>query len=67
MFAPHHQDVADELVRVCRPAGTIGLLSWTPEGMMGALFRRKIGRGQVIETLAFRRKGALLLRGRVSA
>nr|MBA2580509.1 SAM-dependent methyltransferase [Thermoleophilaceae bacterium] len=30
---------ADELVRVCRPGGTIGLLSWTPEGMLGALFR----------------------------
>ena len=39
MFAPHHQDVADELVRVCRPGGTIALLSWTPEGMLGALFR----------------------------
>ncbi len=39
MFAPHHQAVADELVRVCRPDGTIGLLSWTPEGMLGALFR----------------------------
>lgn len=39
MFAPHHQDVANELVRVCRPGGTIGLLSWTPEGMIGALFR----------------------------
>ena len=39
MFAPHHQDVADELVRVCRPGGTVGLLSWTPEGMIGALFR----------------------------
>ncbi len=39
MFAPHHQDVADELVRVCRPGGTIGLMSWTPEGMIGALFR----------------------------
>ena len=38
MFAPHHQAAADELVRVCRPAGTIGLLSWTPEGMLGALF-----------------------------
>jgi len=24
---------------VCRPGGTIGLLSWTPEGMIGALFR----------------------------
>jgi SAM-dependent methyltransferase len=39
MFAPHHQDAADELVRVCRPGGTIALLSWTPEGMLGALFR----------------------------
>ena len=39
MFAPHHQQVADQLVRVCRPGGTIGLLSWTPEGMLGALFR----------------------------
>ncbi len=39
MFAPHHQAVADELVRVCRPSGTIGLLSWTPEGMLGSLFR----------------------------
>jgi SAM-dependent methyltransferase len=39
MFAPHHQEVADELVRVCRPGGTVGLLSWTPEGMIGGLFR----------------------------
>jgi ubiquinone/menaquinone biosynthesis C-methylase UbiE len=39
MFAPHHEAAADELVRVCRPGGTIGLLSWTPEGMLGALFR----------------------------
>ena len=39
MFAPHHQDVADELVRVCRPGGTVAMLNWTPEGMIGALFR----------------------------
>lgn len=39
MFAPHHQAAADEMVRVCRPGGQIGLLSWTPEGMLGALFR----------------------------
>ena len=39
MFAPHHQAAADELVRVCRPGGTLALLSWTPEGMLGALFR----------------------------
>jgi SAM-dependent methyltransferase len=39
MFAPQHQESADELVRTCRPGGTIGLLSWTPEGMIGGLFR----------------------------
>ena len=39
MFAPNHQAVADQLVRVCRPGGTIGMLNWTPEGMIGALFR----------------------------
>ncbi len=39
MFAPHHQAVADRMVRVTRPGGTIGLLSWTPEGMIGSLFR----------------------------
>jgi len=38
MFAPHHQSSADELIRVCRPGGTIGLLSWTPEGFIGQLF-----------------------------
>jgi SAM-dependent methyltransferase len=39
MFAPRHPAAAAELVRVCRAGGTIGLLSWTPEGMIGALFR----------------------------
>lgn len=38
MFAPHHQASADELVRTCRPGGTIGLLSWTPSGFIGQLF-----------------------------
>ena len=38
MFAPHHQPAADELVRVCKPGGTIGLISWTPEGHIGHLF-----------------------------
>ena len=38
MFAPHHQLAADELVRVCRPGGRIGLLSWTPEGFIGQMF-----------------------------
>lgn len=38
MFAPHHQVSADELVRVCRPGGRLGLLSWTPTGFVGRLF-----------------------------
>jgi ubiquinone/menaquinone biosynthesis C-methylase UbiE len=38
MFAPHHQISANELVRVCRPGGTIGLISWTPEGYIGQMF-----------------------------
>ena len=38
MFAPHHELAADELVRVCRPGGTIGVLSWTPDGFIGQLF-----------------------------
>jgi SAM-dependent methyltransferase len=38
MFAPHHQVTADELVRVCRPGGIIGLINWTPEGFIGQLF-----------------------------
>jgi SAM-dependent methyltransferase len=39
MFAPHHERVAEELGRVCRSGGTIGMLNWTPEGMIGDLFR----------------------------
>jgi SAM-dependent methyltransferase len=39
MFAPDHEKTADELVRVCRPGGTIALASWTPEGFIGELFR----------------------------
>jgi SAM-dependent methyltransferase len=38
MFAPHHQQAADELVRVTRPGGRIGLIAWTPEGFIGQLF-----------------------------
>ena len=38
MFTPYHQATADELIRVCRPGGTIGLLNWTPEGFIGQMF-----------------------------
>jgi ubiquinone/menaquinone biosynthesis C-methylase UbiE len=38
IFAPDHQTVADELVRVCRPGGTIGMINFTPEGLAADLF-----------------------------
>jgi ubiquinone/menaquinone biosynthesis C-methylase UbiE len=38
-FAPRHQVTADELVRVCRPGGAIGLVNWTPEGLIGEMFK----------------------------
>ena len=38
MFAPDQQAVADELLRVCRPGGTIGLASFTPDGGVGEFF-----------------------------
>ncbi len=37
MFAPDHQCAADELVRACRPGGTIGVISWTTEGFFGRM------------------------------
>lgn len=39
MFAPHHERAAEELVRVTKPGGRIALLSWTPEGFIGQLFK----------------------------
>ncbi len=39
MFAPRHQKVADELLRVCRPGGVIGMINFTPEGAGGDFFR----------------------------
>jgi ubiquinone/menaquinone biosynthesis C-methylase UbiE len=39
MFAPDHEQAAAELLRVCRPGGTIALASWTPDSFIGDLFR----------------------------
>jgi len=38
MFAPDHQAVADELLRVCRPGGTIGMANFTPDGLAARFF-----------------------------
>ena len=37
IFAPRHQLAATELLRVCQPGGTIALMSWTDEGLVGQL------------------------------
>jgi ubiquinone/menaquinone biosynthesis C-methylase UbiE len=39
MFAADHAAAAAELVRVCRPGGSIALASWTPEGFVGGMLR----------------------------
>ena len=54
IFAPDHQAVADELVRVCRPGGTIGMINFTPEGLAGRVLRRSSA-----ATRRRRRAGAL--------
>ncbi len=43
MFAPDQVRTAAELVRVCRPGGTIALANWTPDGYGGAFFRLLAG------------------------
>jgi 2-polyprenyl-3-methyl-5-hydroxy-6-metoxy-1,4-benzoquinol methylase len=39
MFAPQPERVAAELVRVCRPGGRIVMANWTPEGLVGQMFK----------------------------
>jgi SAM-dependent methyltransferase len=39
MFTPNQEQAADELLRVCRPGGRIGLANWTPEGFVGQMFK----------------------------
>jgi ubiquinone/menaquinone biosynthesis C-methylase UbiE len=39
MFAPRPEQVAAELLRVCRPGGTIAMANWTPQGFVGKSFQ----------------------------
>jgi SAM-dependent methyltransferase len=39
MFAPRPDLVANELLRVCEPGGTIAMANWTPQGFIGQMFK----------------------------
>ncbi len=39
MFAPRPERVTAELLRVCRPGGTIAMGNWTKEGFVGQMFK----------------------------
>lgn len=43
MFAPDQQRAADELLRVMRPGGRVGVLAWCPDGVIGE-FAKSIGK-----------------------
>lgn len=39
MFAPRPDVTASELIRVCKPGGTIAMANWTPTGFAGQMFK----------------------------
>ena len=39
MFTPNQDKAAAELLRVCKPKGSIGLANWTPDGFIGQVFK----------------------------
>lgn len=39
MFAPDQARAAAEMARVCRPGGRIGLANWTPDSLVGKMFK----------------------------
>ncbi len=39
IFAPDPHKTASEMARVCRPGGKIAMANWTPDSMLGKLFR----------------------------
>jgi ubiquinone/menaquinone biosynthesis C-methylase UbiE len=40
MFAPRPDLVAQEVLRVCSPGGTIAMVNWTPQGFIGQMFKQ---------------------------
>ena len=38
IFAPRHQRVADEMVRVCKPGGTVAMANFAADGLLGKFF-----------------------------
>jgi SAM-dependent methyltransferase len=43
MFTPDQERAAAELLRVCRPGGTIALANWTPSSFVGGMFKTVAG------------------------
>jgi len=39
MFTPNHIAAANEMIRVCRSGGKIGMANWTPQGFIGAALK----------------------------
>lgn len=39
MFAPRPEIAAGEMIRVCKPGGTIAMANWTPGGFAGQMFK----------------------------
>ena len=39
MFSPDQSRTADEMLRVCRSGGRVGLANWTPDGFVGQMFK----------------------------
>ena len=39
MFTADHARAAKEMLRVCKPGGTIAMANWTPDGFIGQVFK----------------------------